>query len=65
MARIIISITSKGRGFDVQCSKELEKSDNAQLNQIATAIACGLAVHVMEKISKSLSKTNKGKSNVH
>ncbi|HCG2926644.1 TPA: hypothetical protein NJV01_003349 [Escherichia coli] len=65
MAKVIITLTDVGRGLDVQCRVEPEENDSDRLHSVAAAVGFGLAGHVNEKIRKALTKTKKGKSNVH
>lgn len=65
MAKVIISLNDTPRGLDVQCRVEAEATDSDRIQSVAAAVGFGLAGHVNEKIRKALTKTNKGKSNVH
>lgn len=65
MAKVILTLTDVGKGLDVQCRVEPEDTDSDRLHTVAAAVGFGLAGHVNEKIRQALTKTNKGKSNVH
>lgn len=65
MAKVIVTLTDTPRGLKTECRVEPEATDSDRIQSVAAAVGFGLAGHVNEKIRKVLSKTNKGKSNVH
>ncbi|SLM63987.1 MULTISPECIES: hypothetical protein [Dickeya] len=65
MAKVVISITPKARGIDVQCKVELEKDDSSMARVIAVAVGAGLAGHVNEKVRNAIEKVKKEKKHAH
>ncbi|WOA52526.1 hypothetical protein [Dickeya solani] len=65
MAKVVISITKRARGIDVQCNPEHENGDSNLVKVIAMAVAAGLAGHVNEKVRNAIEKVKKEKKHVH
>lgn len=65
MAKVIITLTEKPRGLDVQCRVESADGDSERVRKVAAAVGLGLAGHVNEKIRAAIKNTKKGKNNVH
>ncbi len=65
MAKVVITITDKARGIDVQCQIEPENGDSGLAQTVAIAVGAGLAGHVNEKVLKAIHSAKKGKVNVH
>ncbi|SEL25464.1 hypothetical protein SAMN04487787_108133 [Kosakonia sacchari] len=65
MAKVIITLTDVGKGLDVRCRVEPDSNDSDRLQAVAAAVGYGLAGHVHDKVRNALTKTRKGKKNVH
>ncbi|MBG6246729.1 hypothetical protein CS369_22120 [Candidatus Symbiopectobacterium sp. 'North America'] len=67
MAKVVITITDKARGIDVQCQIEPENGDSGLAQTVAIAVGAGLAGHVNEKVLKAIHSANikRGKTHVH
>lgn len=63
--KVVITLTDSPRGLSVQCRVEPGENDSERLHAVAKAVGAGLAGVVNERVRKALTKTKKGKANVH
>ncbi|WP_314140380.1 hypothetical protein [Buttiauxella noackiae] len=68
MAKIIIHLKDKMRGFEVGCQVVPDENDSDIVRKVAEKVGNGLAVHVLAKVNDTLKKVSrqfKGNKNVH
>lgn len=65
MAKIVIYVRDHSRGLSVDCRVVGEDGDSDLAQRVAAKTANGLAGHVSVKVKDAVTKSRKGKMNVH
>ena len=68
MAKIVIEIKDKSRGFEVGCRLIPDDGDSDIVSKVADKVGKGLAVHVLAKVNEVVKKVTrqfKESKNVH
>lgn len=68
MAKIIINIKDRSRGFEVGCQVVHDEGDSEIVGEVAKKVGSGIAGHVLVKVNevvKKISRKFKEKKHVH
>lgn len=68
MAKIIIHIKDRTRGFEVGCQVVPDDGDSEMVGEVAKKVGSGIAGHVLVKVNevvKKISRQSKEKKHVH